>query len=42
MKKTLYELSADFIKISTEYPSACWRDESGSPKGEAKEFALKG
>jgi len=32
----------DFIKISTEYPSACWRDESGSPKGKAKEFALNG
>lgn len=32
----------DFIKNSTEYPSACWRDKSGSPKGEPKEFALKG
>ncbi len=31
-----------FIKISTEYPSACWRDESGSPIGEAKVFALNG
>jgi len=30
---------ANFIKNSTEYPPACWRDESGSPKGEAKVFA---
>jgi len=28
-----------FIKIPTEYPPACWRDESGSPIGEAKVFA---
>ena len=28
-----------FIEISTEYPSACWRDESGSPIGEANVFA---
>jgi hypothetical protein len=31
-----------FIKYSTEYPSACWRDESGSPTGETKVFALGG
>jgi hypothetical protein len=34
--------SAQFIKNSTEYPSACWRDESGSPIGEAKVFAVSG
>jgi len=28
-----------FIENSTEYPPACWRDESGSPIGEAKVFA---
>jgi hypothetical protein len=27
------------IKISAGYPPACWREESGSPKGEAKAFA---
>jgi len=31
-----------FIKVSTEYPPACWWDESGSPIGEAKVFAIKG
>jgi len=29
-----------FIRIPTECPSACWRDESGSPIGAAKVFAL--
>jgi len=31
-----------FIKVSTEYPPACWWDESGSPEGEAKVLALNG
>jgi len=31
-----------FIKASIEYPSACWRDESGSPEVESKIFATSG
>ena len=34
--------AVSFMKIPTEYPPACWRDESGSPKGEAKVLAVNG